>query len=361
MIKAIVVGISFFLTGPAFGFADMVRHGFPNCVSCHVSATGGGLLTEYGRSISAELLSTWKSPGEERFAYAMSPSELITLGGDFRSALFRQDRATVHSTQILLMHADVEAGLTLGKFTAVATAGIDNHASPLSRRHYLVYRATDDLSLRAGRFLPAFGINVENHSIATRKGIGRNQASETYNLEAAWTGEKLDAFVTAVFGRPDSPSLGAESGFAVSGGWLFDERFKVGMSYYYGSRDISKRHLVGPYAILGFTPHFYLLLDLGFQLFTPQTGPVANVQQQGTANYLRLDYEITQGFHAYLTQEFAQLDFKKSATGSEAYGVGLQWFPRPHWELNLLYQKQRVGGPSAKFADVAFLLAHFYL
>ena len=345
----------------AHGFADMVRHGFPNCISCHTSATGGGLLTEYGRSISAELLSTWKSPGEERFVYAMKPSEVVSLGGDLRTALFQQNRATVRSTQILLMHADVEAGVTLGPVTAVATAGIDNHSSPISRRHYVQYRANDDLTLRAGRFLPAFGINVENHSIATRKGIGRNQASETYNFEAAWSGEQIDAFATAVFGRPDAPSLGAESGLALSGGILLDERFKVGVSYYYGSRDISKRHLMGPYAILGFTPRFYMLLDIGFQLFSPLTGPVANVQQQGTASYFRLDYELIQGFHAYLTQEFAQLDFRKSATGSEAYGVGLQWFPRPHWELNLLFQKQRVGGPSAKFADVVFLLVHFYL
>ena len=119
MTRALLLTLSLFSLR-AHGFADMVRHGFPNCISCHTSATGGGLLTEYGRSISAELLSTWRSPGEERFDYAMKPSEVVSLGGDLRTALFQQNRATVRSTKILLMHADVEAGVTLGPVTAVA-------------------------------------------------------------------------------------------------------------------------------------------------------------------------------------------------------------------------------------------------
>src|SRR5215510_1649696 len=36
---------------PAYALPNMIRLGYPNCVSCHVSPQGGGLLNAYGRGI----------------------------------------------------------------------------------------------------------------------------------------------------------------------------------------------------------------------------------------------------------------------------------------------------------------------
>ena len=36
---------------PSYGLPTMIRLGYPNCASCHVSPQGGGLLNEYGRGI----------------------------------------------------------------------------------------------------------------------------------------------------------------------------------------------------------------------------------------------------------------------------------------------------------------------
>src|SRR5690606_1512947 len=39
------------LSAPAFALPTMIRLGYPNCVSCHISPQGGGLLNDYGRGI----------------------------------------------------------------------------------------------------------------------------------------------------------------------------------------------------------------------------------------------------------------------------------------------------------------------
>src|SRR5215213_9877189 len=37
----------------AFATPNMIRLGYPNCASCHLSPQGGGLLTTYGKGIDA--------------------------------------------------------------------------------------------------------------------------------------------------------------------------------------------------------------------------------------------------------------------------------------------------------------------
>lgn len=41
------------MTWPVFALPNMVRLGYPNCVSCHVNPQGGGLLNVYGKGIDA--------------------------------------------------------------------------------------------------------------------------------------------------------------------------------------------------------------------------------------------------------------------------------------------------------------------
>lgn len=59
---------------PLWGLPTMVRLGYPNCVSCHVSPQGGGLLNEYGRGID-------EAQSRRAGEYAPAPPGPWTLSG----------------------------------------------------------------------------------------------------------------------------------------------------------------------------------------------------------------------------------------------------------------------------------------
>lgn len=337
----------------------MVRHGYANCVMCHHSPSGGGILTDYGRALSREALSTAGAEGEGDFLYGVvKPPKPLDLGGDVRLLQLYQSMATRRTYRFIPMQADLEAALAFEPVTIVGTAGVDNDGNFISRRHYVVGRPTRSLSVRGGRFMPAFGINTENHSIGVRRGIGRDEGTETYNVEAAWIDKSFDAFLTGIFGRPDNQQLGAETGGAASASIFLGQSFKVGASYYYGSRDVAERHVAGPFAILGFSPHVFVLAELDFQWLRPK---IASATQSGFVDDVRLDFEVYKGVHLYLLQELSMLDTSNKKSLADSYGFGVQLFPRPHLELNLLYQRQRIGGTDADFGDFAFGMFHFYL
>src|SRR3954463_342439 len=79
-------------SSPAHAYAWMIRHGYTQCVQCHVDPSGAGALTQYGRVISDVLLRThygWEKPDEEAqlgkflFGAVTLPDEL-DFGGSVR-------------------------------------------------------------------------------------------------------------------------------------------------------------------------------------------------------------------------------------------------------------------------------------
>jgi hypothetical protein len=358
--------LSLFYANAAFAFPEMVRKGYANCTSCHVSTTGGGVLTEYGRELSVEALSWKGSESEAEFAYDLFKSpEWLNAGGDVRWVQTYVNTPTSVSGRDIWMQADGEAAVTVGPFTADGTAGVDEFGSFISRRHYLIYRTpVEGLSLRAGKFLPEYGIHFADHYLEVRRGLNLNEEAfpnlaESYNLEAAYIGETWNFYATAIFGRPDDLALNHEKGFSLQASYFFDDRYKVGVSLYGGrhedtSEDVGPgyRYVYGPYGILGFTKYFFLLSEFDFQTLQNSN--------EGFADYNRLDYEIFQGLHIFLTQEYGRYQFADPGTTDEVYGIGTQFFPRPHFELEAMYQKRRELGANY-MVDYAFLMLHFYL
>lgn len=350
-----------------WAFPEMVRHGYNHCLTCHISPDGGGVLTAYGRALSAEVLSTWGS-GNERESGALyglvRTSERFQLGGDVRWVQTILDNPTVRRARSILMQADVEAALTFGKVTFAGSLGYQDLGSSkrvvdalLSRRHYAIVRPTESLAVRVGRFYPAYGLRLPDHAVEIKRGLNWDYGTESYNLELSWISGSGEAFVTAVAGRPDSPALNRERGAALRGALSFSERHKVGLSYFYGSTPSSKRHVLGPYTILGVTSRLYVLAELDFQNAPSET-------VDGTAwtvvDYLRVNYELTRGLVAFVTQEFSGLT-SNTAQDRQIYGLGLQFFPRPHFEAFATYQRRLNRAISKDWNHFGYLMLHFYL
>src|SRR5687767_311170 len=116
-------------------FPEMVRHGYVNCITCHVSPNGGGVMTPYGRELSREVLSAWGTENETRFVGFFKTPEWVNLGGDVRLLQYYQDNILKKKTKFMLMQADAEVAVTINKITVDATAGVRDNEF-MSRRYY---------------------------------------------------------------------------------------------------------------------------------------------------------------------------------------------------------------------------------
>jgi hypothetical protein len=334
-----------------------------NCTTCHVSPNGGGVLTPYGKGISEELQSTWGKEGEGNLLHgAVKPPEWLHVGGNVRAIQVVRNTPSQWSGNFFFMQADLEAYATVKQFTFGGTLGYmggpPSYFPLFSRRHFVMYQPSESFFFRAGRFQQAYGLNVAEHQLFIRKGLGWDQDTETYNLEGAYITDKWEAFLTANFGRFDMPLMNRETGFGVRGARAIGDHYKVGVNYAYLWNSLTNRHLMGFYGVLGFTANFYLLTEADFQYAT-----TAGIGAWGFINYLKVDYEFFKGFHAFLLQELTNKDLKNLNKLGESYGIGIQFFPRPHFDLQLVYEKSRAmnNGNSDFFIDYAFLILHYYL
>lgn len=326
-------------------------------------------MTPYGRSLSREVLSTWGKEEETAFAYQFKePPEWLVPGGDVRSVYIYRKNPRLEEGRWILMQADLEAYANIqDKWYIGGTLGFEREKRGavyaergVFRRHYVNYRPTDTLSLRAGKFQHGFGINLPDHIIVTKRGLGWDQDMETYNLEAAYLGENWNHYVTGIFGRIDDSTLVRDKGFAWTTSYAFLERFKVGFSYFYGSRQGTRRHVFGPWAIIGFTNRFYLLTETDFESKDPRRAARNATKTRGIVTYNRLGYEIFQGFHVFFAEELSFLSLQNSATRAWGHTLGAQWFPRPHLDVQIAWQKALTAQFRGRYTDFAWAQFHFY-
>lgn len=349
----------------AHAYPEMIRHNYVNCTSCHVSPSGGGVLNDYGRELSKEVLSTWSKDGEQAFIYGFLKSkENLKLGGDYRSAVIYQDQPSFKEIRGIQMQADAEAALVQDKWIALATVGYQDPRIVqvwsdhlISRRHWVGWKPSDQTLIRAGRFMIPYGINIPDHVTTIRRGLGFDQSSETYNIGFDIENDKWSGSATVNFGRIDRPSLNREQGAALTAAISIGESTKLGCSYLWGTSNQASRNLMGPYVLLGFSSRLYLLSELDFQFKSIPSGAPTT----GGVNYQKLGYELTQGLVLYGTQEYSRLDFSNPDSLQTSYGLGLQFFPRPHFEFNFSYQKQFISALSSSPFDFAWLMFHYYL
>ena len=212
-----------------YAFPENVRHGYFNCTACHVSISGGGALTPYGRSLSSELMSTWGTAKNSGFLFTDNENEKLNPPW-WRSHIFlravqtRRNTATIEKAEFIPMQADLEAGIDTEKYAFIASVGYrakDISQSKdldqlFSRRHYALYRLNDNWALRGGKFLFSFGLNGPDHVTATRRGLGWDEGSENYNLETSYSGEKASTILSLVGDAPNEKSSTKDKGLSVN-------------------------------------------------------------------------------------------------------------------------------------------------
>lgn len=321
--KIAIAILTFFSSGIAVGYPELVaEHGYSSCAACHISPSGGGVLNPYGRGFADEL-STVQLDNAGSFAYGLvNPPDWLDLGGDLRYL----DVRTPEEAQHFLMQDDVEIAVHPSKeIRAVASYGhYYGSAKPESRRHYVAWSPNDYVTVRVGHYVASYGLNLPDHTAATREPLGYGEGQESYNVEASYRDKFSEIFLTAVAGdgttftashnrvdtAPQNNAYVARASYFVSQGYTLGASYE----FKYDSEHIFEQTM-GPYVMMGLTAKSYLLAEFDRRLVGGSHFDVS---------YTELGYEVFRGIHVQATHEYEQ---------GNVCGLGLQIFPISHFEL----------------------------
>ncbi len=342
-------------------FPQMIRHGYTSCNTCHYSPRGGGLMTDYGRAISKELLSTWSYEGEETWHYGFLKKEdmpsWIKVGGDFRSLQLhsKDDVATIG--RFIRMQEQVELGFTYKGTTLSVTAGSDTLKE--SRPWYLpafyvISNLTQELSVRVGRFVPRFGINTPEHIFSTRGPLGFGIQSERDTVEVSYINSGWDASVAVSAGELRNGS--EADAFYSQLNYSFGTKDRWGMSFEKKTAD-DRATSVGVHGLMGFTEKLYLVTDT--VLRRSETSSTDTLS--GLYHFAQLGYELHKGLLVMVLEDIRKDDLSADSTTESMYGLGVTFYPRPHVELQAVWTRRLNLAQSTNEGDYAWFLIHYYL
>ncbi len=352
----------------ALGFPESIRHGYVSCTSCHISPSGGGILSPYGRFASSEALVGTSATNEGAFAYGMLSqgredgrvAEGLDLAVNLRTLSAYQDRGAYRQYRNLLMQADVQAAYTLEKWTIALAAGLygSTAASPY---HYVLYNISKEVSVRAGRFLPFMGIPLPDHNVGTRRGLGWDQGDGTYNAEIGYASETFTTHLTAIFAAFPMEFGAARSGASLRSA-VISGNSQIGFTYAWTLVPGYTQHTVGPFVLWGPRPDWYFLLDVRWRRESPRTVAADLTENSGLFSYLKIGHEFIKGYHLYITGDGAIPSWKtRSSRGNVYYGLGFQFLPRPHIDGTLQAGVRRVASLSSSYHPEATLMLHYQL
>ena len=344
---------------------------YTRCTTCHISPTGGGLLSAYGRSLSHRELSTTGAaqtpagepepqPGEEAFLWnalrdALGP---LQLGVNLRPSHLRYDVAGFSSDRNLLMTADVQAAVRVNDWVFFGQVGreLDEGRFTLDSSEYWAGRQPDEgIGFRGGRFMPAYGVRFADHTSYNRVYLGLEQYDQILGVEVSHSrGRYLTQVAVGGRAEPLFDDDGREA-FMTTGRVQADLGARttiVGSALFRAESDVEPRSGAAG-AALGFAPMARL------STWTQVDGVFADGQPTSYVLTNETAFEVYRGLWAVVTPQ-ARVGGGSAIPDVLRFGVGAVFLPRTHFNVNVHYYRDR-NKTSEITAQILLLQLHLYL
>ena len=343
---------------PASAEPTFLSKQYPRCTACHYSAAGGGLLTPYGRSLSREEISTFgrqgtsgvpaagSTAGEEGFLFgALSSESPLQLGLDVRPSHVDVDvPGRTIADRNFLMNLDLQAAWRQDRWTAYGTVGRSptrgGGGELVSYEHWIAWQATNTVSVRGGRFLPAYGVRFADHTSFTRARLDLAQDDQVYGIELGVSTDRTLLQMSAGPGRAESLiDADGRQAFTTSARFQIDlgPRTVVAASALYRGASDTAPHSTSTGLSFGYAPVPWLTTwthaDVQFQ----------RLQASGRA-YVFANQTSVEALRGVWLRISPQLRWTDTDPRSEIRRLvyGLDFYPRTHWHVNLSYYRDRL-------------------
>jgi len=329
------------------------------CQSCHVNPTGGGMRNFYGStSYGREALpiKSW----QEEFSleeFTTQLNDFVSVGADFRTLYYTEQanngQAFWQMQGDIYLRANVAKKINMyldkGLYSGFEIFGI---ANILPAEGYI----------KVGRFWPAFGLRIDDHTIFVRQYTGFNlrsfERAEDTGVEVGFLPGAFKGVVAVSNGGAQGiPSdkvralLGrVELMFSAS-----SFNFLVGGSAYRLAQGRSGKTIAGGFLGAALENNAVLLGEVDY--IDDKTG-VADIKS--LVSYVELDYALIQGLDLKVAYDFYDPDVKNKSGSFSRYSFGFEFFPISGIEVRPLYRLYKEEPTDLK-NDEVHVLIHFYL
>lgn len=365
----------------ASAYPFFIEHGYTACAYCHVDPSGGGPLSEYGRSQAEILLRTpwsarsaeWEPSAIKNFAFGVPLPAWLALQTDTRALVIPRPG----ETRILLMQADLRAAVQVSDIVAYASAGVvsegaqkawvtqnDAGVNLVSREHWLGWSPAKGLLVRGGRLALPFGIRSEEHLLFARAATETDaNDDQQLGIDAVYGGKKFRAEIMGILGNMQvSPDVFRERGYSFAGGYSPTRRVEVGVS------SLLAHSVLDPATLTERIRQAYGL----FARVSPKerVGVFAEADltvdgtlepRLGTAGYLQVDVEAARGLHIKGTGEWCDADLAAAGNSLRGSATAL-WFFAPHMDIRADAIYGTLGcTPEVESRFMALAQLHFFM
>ena len=355
----------------ANAFPDMIRHGYTGCLNCHSSVVGGDLLSAYGRVVKNELVTSnfWSMEEKEQKAWKVQTPEWFQIGFNARTLQFFKENSQKSQGRYIIMQADVDAVMTfLEKWKVYISGGryepskkdADYRDFFYGPREWIGYEDSflgleRGLQVRLGRFNPAYGIYMVEHTFGPRQNLGFNSGQERVGLELSLSREIDQLTITALTERAQYNDYISEKGFILQYSRNVAEKFRLGANIYRSELGVEMQNkkvkMDGIFAIVGLDEKWSTLFQLD------RTYDAQN--NEGRNLFIKLDKEMELGWHLYGLLEYFNPWIERTNPHKESLGVGTQYFWNTNFDIHAFYKKEKNTAELNEYQDILWFVLHF--
>lgn len=361
------------------------------------------MRTRYGAETFAALELTLADPlpaddtvappdGGSLIPLSASVTDWLTIGGDFRAAFFlTAPRGAAEGrpeprigTTFFVMQADLYTSARLGsRTTLVLDIGVNSGFEAWALLNPWPELEDAEIMLKVGRFMPALGLRMANHSLYTRQSVGLGSGQQDTGLELTVDTRHAAVSLAMMNGTLGTPFDGvAEArGFdkallarasvrlrtgplslELGGAAAFNSNTTranplFGLSAEQGAGGVNE--LRGGAFLVAGLGRFALLGDF---LIVQDTFRNQTVQERrGYAGYAELSMHVLQGLDALVGFERLDPDLEASADHRHRMSAAVELFPWRFVELRVMARYEYGPGLDTNAVIDLITLLHVYL